>query len=269
MISIEHSRDGRVVTLTLNRPERRNALNQHLVGELERVVRTLGHDDFVRVIVLTGAGSVFSAGADLEALAAMQGATREDNLQDSRSLASLFGTLRTSPKVIIARVNGHAIAGGSGLVAACDLAIAVKGAKFGFTETRIGFIPALVSVLLQLRIKEADLRDLLLSGRLIQADEALRMGLINQAVEEEQLDSAVRDLSASIARNTSANAVARTKQLLASLSTGLRPEDMDLAARENAAARQSADCKAGIQAFLDKEQAPWVRSWDRDNEDPA
>lgn len=269
MISIEHSRDGRIVTLTLNRPERRNALNQHLVRELERVISTLGHDDFVRVILLTGAGTSFSAGADLEALSALRHASESDNLEDSRALSSLFQTIRTSPKVVIARVNGHAIAGGSGLVAACDLAVSVKTAKFGFTEVRIGFIPALVSVLLQLRLKEADLRDLLLTGRLIDAEEAARMGLVNQVVEEEQLDAVVRELAESISRNTSSEAVARTKRLLAELSTGLRTEDMEHAARANASARLSTDCQAGIKAFLDKDLAPWVRSWNQDNEDPA
>ena len=269
MINIEHSRDGRIVTLTLNRPEKRNALNQHLVGELERVIQTLGNDAFLRVIVLTGAGSVFSAGADLEALSSMQKASESENLADSRALASLFQCMRSSSKVIVARVNGHAIAGGSGLVAACDMAVAVKGAKFGFTEVRIGFIPALVSVLLQLRLKEADLRDLLLTGRLISASDAADMGLINKVVEEEQLDAAVWDMAESVSRNTSSEAVARTKQLLSGLSTGLRDRDMELAARANASARQSDDCQAGIEAFLSKAQAPWVRSWEKDNGDPA
>jgi methylglutaconyl-CoA hydratase len=269
MISIEHSTDGRIVTLTLNRPERRNALNLQLVQELEHVVRSLGNDEFVRVILLTGAGSVFSAGADLEALSAMQEATDEENLADSLALSALFDALRTSPKVIIARVNGHAIAGGSGLVAACDMAIAVRGAKFGFTEVRIGFIPALVSVLLQFRLREGDLRDLLLSGRLIGSDEAHRMGLINQVVEAEQLDSVVWDVAESVSRYTSADAVARTKDLLARLSTGQRAPDMTLAAQANAMARKSHDCQAGIKAFLAKEETPWVRSWNKDNEDSA
>ncbi|MDA0379387.1 MAG: enoyl-CoA hydratase-related protein [Bacteroidetes bacterium] len=255
--------------MTLNRPEKRNALDRSLVLELDRVFRALGSDDFVRVIVLTGAGPTFSAGADLEALAALADASDDDNLEDSRALSRLFQTMRLSPKVIIARVNGHAIAGGSGLVAACDMAVAVRRARFGFTEVGIGFVPALVSVLLQLRLKESHLRDLLLTGRLIEAEEAVSMGLISKAVEEEQIDGVIREMAESVARNTSSEAVARTKALLGAMSTGLRVPDMELAERANADARRSADCLAGVRAFLSKDQAPWVRSWDAENGDPA
>ncbi len=133
MISIEHSRDGRIATLILNRPERRNALDQSLVLELTRVLTSLDQDEFVRVVLLTGAGKAFSAGADLDALATMGPASDEENLADSEALASLFEAIRTCSKVIIAWVNGHAIAGGSGLATACDLSFASSSAKFGFT----------------------------------------------------------------------------------------------------------------------------------------
>lgn len=269
MVTIEHSRDGRIVTVTLNRPERRNALDQSLVGELTRVIRSLGQDDYARVIILTGAGNVFSAGADLDALQRLSGATDEENLADSMALANLFLTIRTCPKVVVANVNGHAIAGGSGLATACDMSIASRSAKFGFTEVRIGFVPALVSVLLQHRLRETDMRDLLLTGRLIPAEEAERIGLITKAVPEEQLSSAVWELAESIARNTSPEAIARTKALLATNEAADLGRAFENAAAANASARKTNDCLAGVGAFLEKDVAPWIKAWDADNGDSA
>ena len=260
MVTIEHSRDGRIATLTLNRPDRRNALNQSLVTELTRVVHSLGQDEFVRVIILTGAGSAFSAGADLDALQRLSSASDEENLTDSRALAGLFLELRTNPKFVLAMVNGHAIAGGSGLVAACDGSVAVRSAKLGFTEVRIGFVPALVSVLLRSKMSETHFRDLFLTGRLITADEALQVGLVTKVVADEQLQSTAWEWASSIARNTSSGAVAMTKSLLASLPGLDLAADMEMAAQANAAARRSSDCLAGVQAFLKKKQTPWASS---------
>jgi methylglutaconyl-CoA hydratase len=269
MISIEHSRDGRIITVTLNRPERRNALNKSLVLELTRVLRSLDQDDFVRVVLITGTDKTFSAGADLDALAHMADASDEENLEDSRALATLFSTIRSSTKVIIAWVNGHAIAGGSGLATACDLSIAAKSAKFGFTEVRIGFVPALVSVLLKTRLSETQCRDLLLTGRLFKAEEAASMGLITRSVPDAELEEVVMETANAIARNTSPEAIARTKALLAELDSMPFNEAIDHAARANAEARRSEDCLAGVQAFLDKKDAPWIQSWDADHSDPA
>jgi len=269
MISIEHSRDGRIVTLTLNRPERRNALNQSLVLELTRVIGSLEQDEFVRVILVTGAGKAFSAGADLDALAKLADASDKQNLEDSLALARLFETIRSSSKVVIAWVNGHAIAGGSGLATACDLSFAAASAKFGFTEVRIGFVPALVSVLLKSRLSETGIRDLLLTGRLLSAKEAQELGLITRFVSDEELEGVVMDVATSIARNTSADAVSRTKELLRAIDSSSFEDAMQVAARANAAARRSADCVAGVQAFLEKKEAPWLRDYDMDHNDPA
>jgi len=269
MISIEHSRDGRIITLTLNRPEKRNALNKSLVLELTRVISSLEQDDFARVILITGAGKVFSAGADLDALSRMADASEQENLADSKALGTLFTTIRNSSKVIIAWINGHAIAGGSGLATACDLSIAARSARFGFTETRIGFVPALVSVLLQARLSETAMRDVLLTGRLFDAEEAEKMGLITRSVPDEQLEQTVLDTAEAIARNTSAQAIASTKALLSELHGRPFEEGMDLAASANARARKSTDCQNGVRSFLEKEPPPWVASWDRDHADPA
>lgn len=269
MISIEHSRDGRIITLRLNRPERRNALNKSLVLELTRVIASLNQDDFVRVILITGAGKVFSAGADLDALSQMSSASLDENLEDSKALARLFTTIRDSKKVVIAWVNGHAIAGGSGLATACDLSFAAEHAKFGFTEVRIGFVPALVSVLLRSRLSETRVRDLLLTGRLFEAAEAEEMGLITRSVRESELEGVVMETAESIARNTSPEAIARTKILLGQMANLSFDDAMDEAAKANAGARQSSDCQAGVRSFLDKEPAPWIVAWDNDHSDPA
>lgn len=269
MLAIEHSYDGRVVTVSLNRPDRRNALNQSLVIELTNVILHLNADPKIRVIVITGSGTVFSAGADLQALQNLQDASFEDNLADSEALANLFRTMIESPKLLIAKVNGHAIAGGSGLVAACDIAIASNSAKLGFTEVRIGFVPALVSVLLRNRLSEASLRDVLLSGRLFPAAEAQKMGLINQSVPDELLNATVLEYAESISRNTSPYAVAQTKSLLNSSAGKDFETALKEAVRMNATARSSEDCQAGIRAFLAKEDSPWSQAFDKDHPDLA
>lgn len=248
---------GKVLRISLNRPEKRNALSQDLVAELTDVLVAARDQDAVRIVVLTGEGKVFSAGADLDALKALQSASTEDNLRDSRLLAELFRTIYAHPKVIIARVNGHAIAGGCGLVAAADFAIAADTARFGFTEVKIGFVPAIVSALLVRKLRGADVQRLLLSGALIEAGEAVKVGLLHRAVPANQLDEAVDRLAAELVTETSPVATAATKELLAKMPDLGFVEGLDYGSRLNASARSSADCIAGVQAFLNKEAPPW------------
>jgi methylglutaconyl-CoA hydratase len=269
MLALENSLDGRSVTIALNRPDRRNALNQSLVHELTNVLKSLYADPRIRVIILTGSGSVFSAGADLATLKQLQDASYEENKADSESLAQLFSTMLSGPKVLVAKINGHAIAGGSGLVAACDVAFASSTAKFGFTEVRLGFVPALVSVLLRFRIKESDLRDILLSGRIFSAQEAKEMGIINQHVHIESLDSVVSEYVDSICRNTSESAIALTKKLLHANSGKDFKSAFSEAIESNANARSTSDCRAGVSAFLNKKDAPWTHEYDQDHPEPA
>jgi len=165
------NREGAVVTLTLNRPDKRNALNDALVTELKAILRTLASDEGARVLILTGAGTVFSAGADLAALQRLQSASPGENLADSDHLAELFRLLYLHPKPVIAKVNGHAIAGGCGLAAVCDYAIAAEQAKVGFTEVQIGFVPAIVAVFILRKMGETRARELLLGGKLYTAAE--------------------------------------------------------------------------------------------------
>lgn len=262
MIRTERGPHPSIAVITLNRPEKRNALSGELVAALREQVTLLGADPAVRVIVLTGEGTAFSAGADLDALRALREAPPGENMKDSLLLASLFETLVRCPVPIIARVNGPAVAGGCGLVAACDLAYAEESVRFGFTEVRIGFVPAMVSVLLRRRLRDADLRDLLLTGRLVNGREAERMGLITGCVEPGALDDTVFDVARRIARETSREAVATTKTLLVEESGVDVGVALRAAAAVNASARSSADCIAGVDAFLSSAVPPWRAAWD-------
>ena len=254
---LQSSRSGPVLTLTLDRPEVRNALSAELVERLTDALAEAGRDDGVRVVVLTGNGKAFSAGADLAALQALSTASAEANLRDSETLARLFETIYTLPKPVVAKVQGHAIAGGCGLAAVCDVSLAAEGAKLGFTETRIGFVPAIVSVFVVRKLGEAAARDLLLRGHLIGAEEAARIGLVTRAVAPADLDAETDALCRELATETSASAVALTKRLLADVPSMGIAEGLSVAARLNALARSTDDCRAGVAAFLAKEPPPW------------
>ncbi|QXD15340.1 enoyl-CoA hydratase/isomerase family protein [Rhodocaloribacter litoris] len=250
-------KDGPVTVVEMHRPEKRNALNGAMVAALRAALADAASDPGCRVVVLTGAGRVFSAGADLAALEALQSATAEENLADSEHLAGLFEAIYLHPKPVIAKINGHAIAGGCGLAAVCDFSIATEEARLGFTEVRIGFVPAIVMVFVLRKLGEASARDLLLRGHLVTAAEAARIGLITRAVSPEALEAEATTLARELARETSASALALTKRMLAQVpGMGLK-EALDYAARVNALARGTADCRAGIRAFLDKSDPPW------------
>ncbi len=257
---IQYAVHDRVATVTLNRPDKRNALSSALVTTLRDALDDAAADDDARVVVLTGAGKAFSAGADLAALEALQEASALDNLADSEHLAALFERIYLHPKPVIAKVNGHAIAGGCGLAAVCDFSIAVSKAKLGFTEVRIGFVPAIVMVFVLRKLGEAAARDLFLRGALIPAEDAAAIGLITRAVPPETLDEAVDDLARELATQTSASAVALTKKMLAQVpGMGFR-EALAYATQMNAFARSTPDCQAGIAAFLNKTDPPWRAS---------
>ncbi len=257
MISIGHDRKTSIATITLNRPEIRNALNRRLVGELTSVFNRMSTDDSVRVVILTAEGGSFSAGADLKALAKLRTASTEENAADSTELAMLFQAMRNCPKPIIARVNGHAIAGGFGLVVACDFAIADSRARFGFTEVRIGFVPAIVMTFVRRRIGDLALRDLMLRGHLITAAEAVDLRLINKSVDGARLEQSVTDLAIEIVRETSAEAVAATKKLMVEMDHLSEDDRLNRAVLVNTTMRSSPECLAGVDAFLKKEDPPW------------
>ena len=256
---VHYHHAGTVATLTMSRPEKRNALSADLVAALKDALARAAENPDVRIVVLTGSGKAFSAGADLAALEALQHATPMENRADSEALAELFEHIYLYPKPVIAKVSGYAIGGGCGLAAACDFALVAEGAKLGFTEVRIGFVPAIVAVFMVRKFGEAVVRDLLLRGRLVEAEEAAQLGLIHQSVPADQLDGAVESLAEELATETSASALALTKRLLADVRGMGLGEALAYAVQANAFARGTADCQAGIRAFLAKEPPPWKR----------
>jgi methylglutaconyl-CoA hydratase len=247
--------DSGIATITLNRPDKRNAISFELIDDLLRALKEVETSDAI-VLILTGAGKAFSSGMDLDNLKELIGRTPEQNLKDSETMVRLFRTLYEFPKVTIAAVNGAAIAGGTGLALLCDFTLAVPEAKFGYTEVRIGFVPAIVSTFLLRQVGEKQARDLLLTGRIIGADEAARMGLINEIVAPENLLTRARELAALLMQNSPASLRA-TKQLLSDHARAELDAQIEAAVRENAAIRTTADFREGIVSFLEKRKPLW------------
>lgn len=243
--------------IALNRPEKRNALNAEFVQELTKAFRSFGEDEAVKIIILRANGEVFSAGADLKYLQELQSNSYDENLEDSIMLKELYLTIYQLPKVVIAAVQGHAIAGGCGLITACDFVFAAQEAKFGYTEVKIGFIPAIVMVFLLRKVSETHAKELLLSAYLIEAHRAKDMGLINRVVEKKDLAAVVESFAGDLARQNSANSMRLTKKMISEVQHMSLEEALDLAAKTNASVRESADCKRGIAAFLNGEQIFW------------
>lgn len=249
--------NGPIRTITLNRPERRNAMTPEMQTELIAAL-----EDAVtsgcRVLVLAGAGQAFCSGLDLSALQAMQDRTAAEHRADAERIAKLFRTLYELPIPTIAAVHGAAIAGGAGLATLCDFTLATPAAKFGFTEVRIGFVPALVSAFLALQIGDKRSRDLLLTGRLFDAEEAQRLGLVNKIVPAEELAERVRALAEILIAN-SPEALEATKRLMAAQNKVWLDAAIDAALEANAQARETADFREGIAAFLEKRKPGWKR----------
>jgi methylglutaconyl-CoA hydratase len=244
-----------VTTITLNRPERRNAMTPEMQMELIAAMEKAAASD-CRAVVLAGAGSAFCSGLDLTALQSMQGASAAAHHADSERIAKLFRTLHELPKPTIAGVHGAAIAGGTGLAMICDFTLSVPAAKFGYTEARIGFVPALVSAFLALQIGDKRSRDLLLTGRLFDAAEAYRLGLVNEIVAPENLTTRVQALCEVLAAN-SPQSLAATKRLLAAQNKVWLDAAIAEAMDANATARETEDFREGIAAFLEKRKPVW------------
>ena len=257
MSIVTYHTSNRVAYITLNRPEKRNAMNRELVDLLSGAFTKASEDQEAKVIVLKANGKVFSAGADLGYLQQLQHNTYNDNLLDSNSLKGLFQQVYTHNKSVIAQVQGHAIAGGCGLATVCDFTITQPEAKFGYSEVRIGFVPAIVMVYLLRRVGEGRARELLVSGNLISADQAANWGLVNQVVPAEELESHVNEFAQSLVRNNSFESMQRTKAMIAQVQEMRLEDALDFAADHNARARSTEDCKRGIKAFLDKEPLEW------------
>ena len=247
--------DDRVATVTLNRPEKRNAISFELIDDLLRALDEVAKSPAL-VLILTGAGKAFCSGMDLENLKSLIGRSPEQNLEDSETMVRLFRTLYEFPKVTIAAVNGAAIAGGTGLAVLCDFTLAVPEAKFGYTEVKIGFVPAIVSTFLLRQVGEKHARDLLLTGRIIGVEEALRMGLINEVVPVDRLMTRARELAAQIMENSPTSLV-MTKRLLSDHARAELDQQIEAAVRENAAIRATKNFREGVTSFLEKRKPRW------------
>ena len=255
--TVQLAYDSGVATITLNRPDKRNAISFELIDDLLLALDEAAKSPAI-VVIVTGAGSAFCSGMDLENLKALLGRTPEENLKDSETMVRMFRTLYEFPKVTIAAVNGAAIAGGTGLALLCDFTLVVPEAKFGYTEARIGFVPAIVSTFLLRQIGEKQARDLLLTGRIFGAEEALRLGLVNEIVAPGNLMARARELAALLMQNSPASLRA-TKKLLTDHARAELDTQIQAAIRENAAIRGTADFREGISSFLEKRKPVWQR----------
>jgi len=249
---------NRRATITLNRPEKRNAIDDVMVRELTTAFAAAARDHAVKVIHLAAQGSSFCSGADLEYLSRIAKFDLEENRGDSQQLAQLFRLVYECRKPVIATVNGPALAGGCGLASVCDFVIASKEhATFGYTEVRIGFIPAVVMIFLIKRVGEGRARELILRGNTINADEAKSIGLVSLVVRERDLSASADSLIQELLERNSATSMSLCKEMLSKLH-GLNFVDaLDFAANMNAASRMTPDCKQGINAFLNKQKMTW------------
>jgi methylglutaconyl-CoA hydratase len=251
------SLDGPVAHLVLDRPEARNAFDGAMVRELtDAVVAASGRDD-VRVLVLAGRGSVFCAGADLEWMKKAGSFTREENLEDARALFELFHEIDRSPKAVVASVHGAALGGGAGLVAAADIVVAEEGARFGFTEVRLGLVPAVISPFVASKIGVSAARELFLTGERFTAAKAAAIGLVHRVVKLDELDAAVDERVGELLR-AAPGAVAAAKGLVRSVSGPPVDSLRELVCRLISERRASEEGREGLRAFLEKREPGWA-----------
>jgi methylglutaconyl-CoA hydratase len=253
--TIQVGYEAGVATITLNRPEKRNAVSLELVGELMAAMREIEASS-AQVLIFMGSGKAFCAGMDLEELKSLVGKTHEENVSDSATMAAMFRRLYDFPKPTIAAVNGAAIAGGTGIATMCDFTLAVPEAKFGYTEVRIGFVPAIVSSILVWQVGHKIARDLLLTGRLFDAAEANRYGLVNEVVPAERLLERAKEIAAQLMQN-SPSSVRATKRLINSFIAAQLDSQIAAAIEDNARIRTTADFREGIASFLEKRTPVW------------
>jgi len=247
---LETTRDS-IRYLTLNRPEKRNALNFELIGELKTALRNAAGEPDLRAIVINGAGKDFCSGADLASIQKIASASFEENVEDARHLAELFEMIRNARVPVIAAVHGLALAGGCGLATACDLVIATRSARFGYPEVKIGFVPAMVAAILRRNLGEKKSFELLTQGFEFTAQEANAIGLVNVIFDDEAFDVATAEY-ASVYTKVSGSAVAMTKRLLYDIDAISYSDAIALGIQTNAHARMTEDCKKGIARFFDK-----------------
>ncbi len=256
MSDVAVDREGPVLTLTLDRPDRRNALGPALMEELAGRVGEAEADDRVRVVVLAGAGSAFSAGADIAWMRASRDLSRDENLRDAVALREAFEHVDACTKAVIARVHGPAIGGGAGLVACADVAVAADGARFAFAEARLGLIPATIAPYVLRAIGPGHARALFTSARTFEAEEALRIGLVHHVVTDGALDATVAETAEAFLA-CGPRAVAEAKRLIRDATASLVLPDLS---ERIAAVRASEEGQEGLAAFLEKRAPGWAPS---------
>ena len=246
---------GEIAHITLNRPDKRNAMSAAMIAELQTALDEI-EKSHARVGIVTGAGRAFCSGMDLEMLGAIAQQTPAENQEDSRRMAKMFRRIWSFPRPLIAAVNGAALAGGCGIATLCDFTLSVPEAKFGYTEVKIGFLPAIVSVFLTRQIGEKKARDLLLTGRILEAAEAKEFGLVNEIVSAESLMARSKEL-ADVLIAASPGSLSRAKRLMTSSAAPSVDHDLERAILENARIRCTPDFKEGLASFLEKRKPVW------------
>ncbi len=244
-------------TIALNRPEKRNALDPEIIAALQHALESAAAAPEIRVVILTGEGTAFCAGADLEYLQQLGRNSTAENAEDSSRLMEMLYTLRTFPKPVIARVNGHALAGGCGLALACDIIIAADNARFGFTEVRIGFVPAIIMKIAVEKLGGSKARELLLRGIQVADNDAVAAGIAHYAVPPALLDETVNAIAEELACKCSPQSLKWTKALLDEIASMDIRTAMEHSARINALCRAGEDFRKGIDAFLNKQTPEW------------
>jgi methylglutaconyl-CoA hydratase len=255
---LEVRRDGAVAGVVLNRPDVRNAFNPELIAALRMAFETLAADDGVRAIVLSGAGKVFCGGADINWMRSSMQLSDDDNVEDARRLSRLLRAIDATPKPVIGRVHGAALGGGAGLAAVCDIVIAAEGTSFGFTETKLGILPAVISPFVLAKIGQSHARALCLTGERFDARRAHSIGLVHEVVALDALDAAVKRVIGEVL-SASPSGIAATKRLIATVSRTAYDDTLEVTARAIAAQRTSPEGQEGLRAFLERRPAAWTQ----------
>lgn len=250
-------RQGAVEYLSLNRPDVRNAFNDDVIAELTAWAQTAHRDEGLRVVVLSGEGTVFSAGADASWMARMIGYSHDENVRDATRMAEMFLALDTLPAAVVGRIHGAALGGGAGLAAICDIAVADDATIFGFTETKLGILPAVISPYVLPKIGPSAARELFLTGMRFGAERAREIGLVHAVVAREQLDHAVDHYVAEVL-SAARTGVAASKALIAKVWGRDAGAAMDITAAAIASQRVSDEGQEGLRAFLEKRRPSWV-----------
>lgn len=248
---IIYSVDQSMARITLNRPDRRNALDDEIVSEFKDALRSAAGDESVRVVLITGAGKDFCSGADLASLRRISEAGVEESLASARFMGELFVEMRKHRCPIIAAVHGRALAGGCGLATACDIILAAESAQFGYPEVNIGFIPAMVMAILRRSVSEKRAFELITRGEIISSGEAREIGMINRVFPDDSFEAQVEAYAAQLA-SKSASAVSLAKSLLYHMDGMTFETAIESGVQLNAITRMTEDCKRGVERFLKK-----------------